>query len=320
MAEFNGVYNEGRPYVPIDPENSSPIQLTGRALHIPSPYGDHGDYPIGYMPQESEDVDPPFSSTHHQKAMAAMMEIMSLIITIGCSLRGALRNAKKAASLEQIGKLLDAADKLRDAAVCALVAGVVEGAMSIAGGCLEIQGALKGMSEMKKTITGIDWEKFADNSAYAGKMTKKLTGQIDGVVQKLNTIKDSNLILRNTGAEADYTAAIKAKKDSQLEIDQNIIAFAQRSNQRMDQIAMFYRAASQLCQALASIGRGSAQFSEKRAEADGQELQAEATQHEFEKDQWADLKKEIDEMVGTILSVIKSIYSSDNQTVTSILR
>lgn len=306
MTEFTGVHNNERMYETCETEAMGAARSAVRSLGIPSPYGDHGDYPIGYQPPECDGVDPPFSSTRHQKAMAAVMEIMSLLITIGSSLRAALRNAKKAASLDQIGKLLEAADKLRDAAACALVAGIVEGAMSIAGGYLEVRGALKAMKEMKKIVTAVDWKKFDSDAGYASNITQKLTKQMDGVTNDLRVVNKPD-------------ASKESKEIAKQRIDQHIIAFAQRGSQKMDQISMLYRACSQLCQALGSIGRGISQFNEKIAEADGQELQALATQHEFDKDQWGDLKKEIDELLSTLLNVIKSIHSGSNQTINSIL-
>ncbi len=308
MTEFTGVHNNARMYEIYDAKETNSAQIAARSYCIPSPYRDYGDFPIGYMPQEEcESVDPPFSSTSHQKAMAAVMEIMSLLITIGCSLRAALRNAKKAASLEQIGKLLEAADKLRDAAVCALVAGIVEGAMSIAGGLMELQGALKAMKAMKGTVASIDWKRFDADPEYAAKMTEKLTKQMGGVTDDLRNVSNPN-------------ASKEARELAQGRIDQHLMAFAQRDYQRMDQISMLYRACSQLCQALGAIGRGVAQYNEKIAEADSQELHALATQHEYDKDQWADLKKEVDEMINTVLNAIKSMHSSSSQTINSILR
>ncbi len=310
MTEFKGVHNDIAAYETFV---DNVISIDGRprsSLCIPPSYENYGDYPIGSLPDECEEVDPPFSSTNHQKAMTALMETMTLIITVGCELRAALRNAKKAEALTQINKLLDAADKMREAAAFALVAGILEGAMSIAGGGLELAGALKGMREMKKSLVAIDWKKFdQDPHGYGAKMMDKLTRQMEG---------DTNDLKIATGRSLDATP--EQIEMARGRVDYHIVQFAQRDYQRLDQISMLFRASSQLCQALGSMLRGIFQFGEKNAEAASQEMQAWATHYQYNAEEMGDLNKEIADLVSTVLNVIKSICNSDSQTVNSILR
>ena len=49
-------------------------------------------------------------------------------------------------------------------------------------------------------------------------------------------------------------------------------------------------------------------------------MQAKATHHQYGAEELNDLNKEIAELINTILNIIKSIYNSDSQSMSAILR